>query len=68
VCSSLDGHFEIMVRNCLQDAPRNLAVGDVVVIYGEGAGTVSVYDLEYIPHTAPCINGAYATLEPELAE
>ena len=62
VCESLDGRFEIMIRNCLQDAPKNLAVGDRVTVWGEGAGTVTVYDLEYIPHTAPCINGAYASL------
>lgn len=63
VCvSPADERFQIMVRNCLQDSPKNLAIGDVVTVYGEGAGTVTVYDLDYVAHTAPCVNAAYAVL------
>jgi hypothetical protein len=57
-----DARFTVLVRNCLQGDPKNLAVGDVVTVYGEGAGSVTVYDMDYLAHTAPCINAAYAVL------
>lgn len=53
------GTFEILVRNCIQSGTKNLAVGDTVTIWGEGNGNQTVYDMDYIPHTAPCINVAY---------
>ena len=51
-----------MIRNCIQSGDKNLAVGDTVRVWGEGAGNVTVYDMDYIPHTLPCINAAYVEI------
>lgn len=58
-----DGKFRIIVRNCIQDKKKNLAVGDVVTVFGEGAGMVTVWDENYTERTAPCLNAAYADIE-----
>ncbi len=63
VCSAEDASgntFDIIIRDCLQENPRNFISGDILTVYGEGAGNVTVHDTEYIPHSAPCINMAYA--------
>ncbi len=63
ICRDTEGNqFDIMARNCIQSGTKNLAVGDTVRIWGEGAGTQTVYDMEYMPHTAPCINVAYVEI------
>ncbi len=63
VCEAMDGgSFEIMIRDCLQDEKRNLIEGDMIRVYGEGAGTVTIYDMEYAPHVAPCVFVAYLDL------
>ena len=60
VCRAVDGgDFFILVRDCIQDNPQNFIPGDVITVYGEGAGTQTVYDSAYTPHTAPCIFMAY---------
>lgn len=61
ICTSVDGgEYEILVRSCLVDSSMNFIPGDVIKVYGEGAGEVSVTDnAEYETHTAPCINMAY---------
>lgn len=69
VCQGiLDDRFEILVRNCIQDSNNNLVVGDVIEIYGEGAGNVSIQVLtntDYVnvkTYSAPCVNAAYVGL------
>jgi len=67
MCTDASGsRFQIMVRNCVQDKNENLVVGDVIRVYGEGAGNVTVYDAkDYAPRSAPCINVAYLdVIEP----
>ena len=61
VCTPVDGgEYEILVRSCLVDSSMNFIVGDVIKVYGEGAGDITVTDdVEYENHTAPCINMAY---------
>lgn len=60
ICSAEDGaEYEILVRDCIQDGSVNFIAGDLITVYGEGAGNVTVYDMDYLPHTAPCINAAY---------
>lgn len=59
--------FEILVRDCASmrregDRQQNFIAGDVINVYGEGAGNVSFYDMEGIMHSAPCIHMAYAYL------
>ncbi len=53
------GEFEIFIRDCVQDSSRNYITGDVITVYGEGAGEVTLYDVDYNPITAPAINVAY---------
>ena len=58
-CSDADGKYQIMIRDCSQDEICNYAVGDEIVIYGEGAGEKEVYDAQYNVKTGICINVAY---------
>lgn len=64
ICTDEDGsRFNILIRNCIQDGASNFVSGDVITVYGEGAGEQTIYDINYDPYTAPCINAAYATIE-----
>ena len=69
ICESTDsGQFQILVRNCVQDTSRNFVVGDVITVYGEGAGNVTIQDLtdaDYVDlkiYSGPSVNVAYVTL------
>lgn len=63
ICNDIQyGKFTVIVRNCIQDKKKNLAVGDVVTVFGEGAGTVTVYDENYCEQKGPCLNVAYADI------
>ncbi|MBQ8475065.1 MAG: hypothetical protein IJ499_05325 [Clostridia bacterium] len=53
------GEFKILIRDCIQDGSRNLIAGDVVTVYGEGAGEITIWDMEYDSYSAPCINVAF---------
>lgn len=64
VCKSKNGgEFEILVRDCIQDIPQKFIVGDIITVYGEGAGDVSVCDADYITREAPCIYAAYVYID-----
>lgn len=64
ICNDGSGNqFEILVRDCVQDSGRNYISGDVIIIYGEGAGEITVYDSDYNTHTAPSVNVAYVEVE-----
>ena len=61
ICKDEKGNeFEIIIRDCLQENERNFLSGDIITVYGEGAGKISVYDLGYNQYSAPCVNMAYA--------
>lgn len=62
LCSDAAQTFTVLVRDCIREDRINLLPGDTVTFYGEGAGAVSVTDTQYITHTAPCINAAFAVL------
>lgn len=62
VCSGEGGEYTILMRDCLQDGKRNFIPGDSLTVYGEGAGSIEVYDYDYEAHGGPCINVAYATV------
>jgi len=64
LCTDPGGTYEIMIRDCIQDGARNFPVGDVIVIWGEGAGNCGIYDMNYNPRTYPCVNIAYAESLP----
>ena len=42
---------------------KNYLPGDNITVYGEGAGSVTVYDETDTAYSAPCINAAYIVLE-----
>ena len=62
LCEDMSGSFTVMIRDCIQDEKIGFVAGDVITVYGEAEGNVTVYDMEYVPHTEPCINVAYAIL------
>ena len=62
ICSDGEGKFEILVRDCSQDGLRNYIPGDVITVYGEGAGNCSIFDEEYNSYNAPCVNAAYVVV------
>ena len=63
VCKDINsGDFDILVRDCQIADAVNLLSGDVITVYGIGNGNRTVYDMELKPHTAPCINAAYVSL------
>lgn len=61
LCSAVDGEeFKILVRSCLVGSQMNFIPGDVFTLYGEGAGSASVSDVNsYEYYSAPCVNMAY---------
>ena len=61
VCRDVKSGVTIYVRDCQQKGAQNLLVGDVITIYGEGAGNVDVYDQNYMLRSGPCIHMAYVT-------
>lgn len=62
-CRSTDGgDFTILVRDCVQEDPKQFIPGDVITVYGEGQGELTIYDLDYCPHTAPTVFAAYIEL------
>lgn len=62
ICSDADGRFTILVRDCIQGRKQNFLSGDVITVYGEGAGNRTVYNMYYTTYTAPCINAAYVVV------
>lgn len=62
ICSDAEGKFEILIRDCSQDGLRNYIPGDVITVYGEGAGNCSIFDEEYNAYSAPCVNAAYVVV------
>ncbi len=54
--------FVILVRDCRKSDSKNLAEGDVITVWGEGAGSVVVYDAYLGEFDGACINAAYIEL------
>ncbi len=63
VCLTEDLNGYILVRNCIQSGISNFAPGDVITVFGEGGGSVVIYDYNYNEYSAPCINAAYAEMQ-----
>lgn len=64
ICSVDGAGYEIMVRDCIQDNEQNFIAGDIVTFYGEGAGNVTVYDMNGKTYILPCLNAAYTSYSP----
>jgi hypothetical protein len=62
LCIEDGGRFTLLLRDCLIDQNLNLLPGDTVIVYGMGAGNLTVYDEAYNAYTAPCINAAYIVM------
>ena len=56
-----NNNFTLIIRDCLLGAGKNFISGDVITVYGEGDGNVSVLDESYETRSGPCINVAYAS-------
>ena len=54
--------IRFLIRDCRREDIKNFLPGDVIRIYGEVAGNVSIEDIDYNTHTAPGVNGAYMYL------
>lgn len=61
VCQNDAGTCQFLLRDCQAGSAQNLIVGDVIIVWGEGAGNVSIYDTNGIPYDAPCLNFAHLT-------
>lgn len=61
------GNYAILVRDCQLGDEKNLMSGDVITVWGEGAGTQIIYDCQYYEDlpSMPCLNGAYIELVSE---
>lgn len=66
ICRDMSGETEFLIRDCQQDGAKNFLAGDVITVYGEVVGNVTIHDMAYIAHHAPCINMAYVTRENNL--
>ena len=64
LCEAVDGgEYKIVVRDCLLEDQQRFVAGDVITVYGEGAGECEVFDSDYNYTKAPCVNAAYAELK-----
>ena len=63
LCESEDGSFTLLLRNCFLGDVQNLASGDLVTVYGEGAGNGEIWSANGETYSAPILNGAYAELQ-----
>ncbi|MBR4880342.1 MAG: hypothetical protein IKU19_00305 [Clostridia bacterium] len=59
ICTDGEGNeFKILIRDC-ETEPENYIKGDVISVYGVGAGMLTIDDIDYVAHSAPCIYAAY---------
>lgn len=69
LCEDESGkEFNILLRDCLLEDGQKFIAGDVVTVYGEGAGECMAHSytysytepIQYLEWNLPCINMAYA--------
>lgn len=53
----------VIIRDCLISDGQNLLAGDIVTVYGEGAGECTAYNSEYFALNGPCVNMAYCEID-----
>ena len=60
LCTDGDNlEIQILIRDCSVDAMHNYLPNDLIRVYGEGGGTISVYESSDKTYTAPGIYVAY---------
>ena len=57
------GEYKLVIRDCLLENQQRFVAGDVITVYGEGAGECEVCNTSFNHTIAPCINMAYVVLE-----
>ena len=66
LCEDEDGsRYQLILRDCLLEDQQKFIEGDVITVWGEGAGECRTYDSEHREITAPCVNMAYVAVENE---
>lgn len=55
--------YKLILRDCLLEDQQRFIAGDVITVYGEGAGECRAYDSEYNEWNAPGLNVAYVVLK-----
>lgn len=64
LCEAEDGSsYKIILRDCLIEGDQNLIEGDVITVYGEGAGRCAVYDENGTEWEGSCLNMAYLVMQ-----
>lgn len=58
-----DSQYEILIRDCLLDNQQRFVPGDIITVYGEGAGDCRALTEHDVEIDCPCLNMAYAVLE-----
>ena len=63
LCEAENGsEYKLILRDCLLEDQQRFIAGDIITVYGEGAGECTAYDHEYTEYAAPCLNMAYVSL------
>jgi hypothetical protein len=64
LCEDVAGEeYKLVIRDCLLENQQRFVAGDVITVYGEGAGECEVCNTSFNHTIAPCINMAYVVLE-----
>jgi len=65
LCEDVDGSsYKIILRDCLLEEKLRFLPGDVITVYGEGAGECKAFDHSaYTELSAPCLNMAYFNIK-----
>ena len=61
LCVDADSGRQILVRDCRKGGGRLLA-GDVITLYGEGAGMKDLFATNFQNYNLPCVNTAYVKI------
>lgn len=63
LCTDESGTFTFLIRDCVAgEGHKNFVRGDMITVFGEGAGEVSLVDMNGHPHSAPCVYAAFLSL------
>ena len=63
ICETEEGsEYRLVIRDCLLADQQRFIAGDVITVYGEGAGEVTVHDSDYNTHNEIGINMAYVVV------
>lgn len=58
VCSNAEGTFTVLIRDCVIEG-KNFIVGDIILVYGEGANVTAFYDTDGNSWEGTTVNAAF---------